>query len=458
MIGLRTGRAAIGRVAPPFALPSGRQLFRPALPSLSPSPQRHSLNARLLSTAPLASSPTPPQEAPLDKYDLSSLDPQIPSDFLSEPATTIFDPYIHPLADAFLAMPHPLGYGTSIIAITLLLRTGLTLPLALWQRRRAKKIQDVVIPELKLYNESMAKQLAKEYRSQNLSYSDYTIETKKRMYLAQKALHKKHDTVPWVTNWVPLLVHLPFFLTISMTIRGALDIPGSSFAADSFLWIEQLGQVDPYGILPLVGMGVAFGNAELVGARRRAVDAAKTMAEEGVAPEREEKTVHQKSPAAPVKALSSAQPVQSSSNTRSSSLFARGKPTDSPKPLKSSPPSRPISTTTSAMARPHTKWRAPTNAFSQKLRQERKANGLVTLEDDKPPAVSPERQADIKRSAFAYILRFMAIGFGMLASQMPSGVVLYWFTSICYSFVQNFVFRILPRWQATKAPNTTSSI
>ncbi|ODO11798.1 hypothetical protein I350_00582 [Cryptococcus amylolentus CBS 6273] len=457
MIGLRTGRAAVGRAAAPLALPPVRPLVRPSLPSLSPFPQKHLRSVRLLSTAPIASSSIAPQEVPLDNYDLASLDPPIPSDFLSEPATTIFDPLIHPLADAFLAIPHPLGYGASIIAITLLVRTGLTLPLAIWQRKRAKKIQEVVIPELKRYNDIMAQHLAREYRSKNLSYSEYTIETKKRMYLAQKALHKKHNTVPWVTNWVPLLVHLPFFLTISMTIRRALDIPGSSLAADSFFWIEQLGQVDPYGILPLLGMGVAFGNAEMVGARRRAVDAAKTMAEDSVAPEGEAKAAQPEPRPTPVRAASPVQPVQGSSTPRSSSLFARGKPTNSSKSPKSSPPSRPISTTTSVLARPHTKWKAPSNAFSEKLRQEKIANGMVTLEDEKPSAVSPERQEDIKRDAFAYILRFMAIGFGMLASQMPSGVVLYWIASICYSFVQNFIFRILPRWRDTKTPDSVSA-
>ena len=64
---------------------------------------------------------------------------------------------------------------------------------------------------------------------------------------------------------VPPIVHIPLLILTSLTIRTALDAPGSPMALESFGWLPHLGLVDPTGILPVAGGVMAFANAEVVG-------------------------------------------------------------------------------------------------------------------------------------------------------------------------------------------------
>ncbi|WVO13188.1 hypothetical protein L204_100800 [Cryptococcus depauperatus] len=366
----------------------------------------------------------------------ATLDTPIPDDLL-QPASTFLDPYIHPLSDLLISLPHPLGYGVSIIVITLVVRTVFTLPVSLWQKRRAKRMQDLVAPQISATNERLARSLADDYRRKGLGYTEYLLELRRQMIITQKALHKKYRVQPFITQWTPLLTHIPLFITLSLTIRRAVDLPDSPLASDSFLWLDHLGQADSTGILPLAGMLVAFGNAELVGRRSKDV----RNAYEGRV---QEKPTEE--PKKPLKVI--VQAPKGDSNAPTSPLFssasaAKGKPILTPASISADKP-RNLSTSSPILATPRQQKRW------QPI-QKPMENGNVLVEvgsDGKPPAISPSRRAEIARRVFAQILRFSSIGFAMVASHIPSGVVLYWFTSICYSFFQNVVLNELPRWQA----------
>ncbi|OWZ55704.1 hypothetical protein C349_01906 [Cryptococcus neoformans var. grubii Br795] len=359
---------------------------------------------------------------------------------LLQPASTFLDPLIHPLSEALLSIPHPLGYGTTLILLTLIVRTAFTLPVSLWQKKRAKKMQIVVAPEMKIINEHLAETVAKECRKKGVGYAEYLIELRRQLRKAQKAVHKKHNIHPWVTTWAPLVAHIPIFVTLSLTIRRALDLPGSPMASESFLWLDSLGQADGYGILPLVGMAVAFGNAEVVG--RRVKDVRDAL--EGKVPN-EKKTGLSATPMPQSRRIPKPESPKGDINARPSPLFARSPPTNTG-PSSHSNQTRGLSTSLSLNAQRQTRWRAPTNSLTKE-----KDDALVEVgPNDKPPTFSLSRQAEFRKSIFANILRFSAIGFAMIASQMPSGVVLYWFTSLCYSFVQNFFLTVLPQMRLEK--------
>lgn len=62
-------------------------------------------------------------------------------------------------------------------------------------------------------------------------------------------------------RFLPLAANIPVLVIFSYAIRSALALPGSPFATESMLWINNLGSVD-VGIA-IVGALVTFQNAEM---------------------------------------------------------------------------------------------------------------------------------------------------------------------------------------------------
>ncbi|WVQ97178.1 hypothetical protein IAU59_004288 [Kwoniella sp. CBS 9459] len=411
------------------------------------------------------------------------------------PVSTIFDPIIDPLASFLLSLPHPFGYGATIIILTLLVRTVFTLPISLWQRKRALKARRLVDPKMKIINEQLAKSLVAESRKKGLTYDQYILELRRQLAKAQSTLHRLHGTNPTITTWSPLLVHIPIFVTLSLTIRKTLEIPSSPVFSESFFWIEKLGEVDPYGILPLLGMSMAFGNAELVGRRNQA---AADSAAEAVRIKNEAKDTFDTSASASAESEQSppTSPGTSSPQREASGLFAprssnvsrpaksgSSLPSASTSTTPASPPrARRLSTSASTHVNPsfYPSASAQTSSSSVSSPRPRSSKQVVAtsrsqqenpspshkqLVDADAPGRSrstftPARQQEIRRNFMAGVLRFSALGFGMIASQMPAGVVLYWVTSIGFSLVQNVLLSWLPQRRqasaATKAALATS--
>lgn len=89
--------------------------------------------------------------------------------------TSILDP----LANALLASPLP-AWAT-IIALTLCVRTGITLPVSLWQRRRMLREATEVRPRMKKINEKLAVSVMKECRAKGIDYEGYKRELKSKV-------------------------------------------------------------------------------------------------------------------------------------------------------------------------------------------------------------------------------------------------------------------------------------
>lgn len=84
------------------------------------------------------------------------------------------------------------------------------------------------------------------------------------------ALHRRHHTHPFITQWAPLLVNLPILIIFSLTIRHALEIPGNPMALESFGWMQSLGEGDLW--IGAVGGGLMMASSETVEYRRRAAE------------------------------------------------------------------------------------------------------------------------------------------------------------------------------------------
>ncbi|KAK6905590.1 hypothetical protein I203_106420 [Kwoniella mangroviensis CBS 8507] len=414
----------------------------------TPARLRPSSRPRILSLLPLQSQRiSTPSSIRSFSVLPSSLNPSLPevieeahaittTDEALTPVSTIFDPVIDPLSSLLLEINHPFGYGISIICITLLVRTIFTLPVSLWQRKRALKTKQIVEPELKIINERLAKSIARDYRKAGKGYKEYLLEVRRQVAKAQSALHKKHSTHPFITTWAPLLMHIPIFVTLSLTIRRTLEITNSPFSNENFLWLDHLGEVDPYGVLPILGSCLAFGNAELMGMKR----SQQSVKTDQVDNDKIRDQVNKED------ILPTPQPrpqsQQDGPKPQPSGLFShKQNPTThnhSHKSIPTSNRSRKLSTSSSA-------------SVAQQSQQPKGTNPLVEVpQEDVPVPFSPARQQEIRRNFLAGVLRFSAVGFGLIASQMPAGVTLYWVTSIAFSLVQNLVLSWWPQYKAQR--------
>jgi inner membrane protein COX18 len=72
-------------------------------------------------------------------------------------------------------------YAISIVLLTIALRSAITLPVTLWQRKRAKRMVELVAPEWNRLKERLPESVAKRSRRQGLSYEAYEKELKKEV-------------------------------------------------------------------------------------------------------------------------------------------------------------------------------------------------------------------------------------------------------------------------------------
>lgn len=86
---------------------------------------------------------------------------------------------LDPLANLLLSSPLP-AWAT-IIALTLCVRTGITLPVSLWQRRRMMREATEVRPRMKQINEQLAVSVMKDCRARGVDYEGYKKELKTKV-------------------------------------------------------------------------------------------------------------------------------------------------------------------------------------------------------------------------------------------------------------------------------------
>ncbi|WWC66461.1 uncharacterized protein I206_100363 [Kwoniella pini CBS 10737] len=382
------------------------------------------IGIRSFSILPASLNPELPQVTEEILNNVSTTDEQLTS------VSTFFDFIVHPLSDQLISIPHPFGYGTSIIILTLIIRSIFTLPISLWQRKRSLRFKNFVQPELKIINEKLAKSIMIESKKRNLGYEEYTLELRRQVEKAQKNLNKKYKTNPIITTYSPLFVHIPIFVTLSLTIRRTLEISNSPFFNENFLWLEKLGEIDPYCILPLIGSCLAFGNAELIGRKPKSIKQINEVSIEN----------DLNSPQSQIQSRSSTPPPP-----RTTEEIPK------PSPLFSNKPNSSLSVKSNNSRRKLNTSSIKFGVLQQIQREKRKdTDPLVEVKKNPNQRWSPARQQEIRRGFMASVLRFSAVGFGLIASQMPAGVTLYWVTSIGFSFVQNLILSWYPQVKAER--------
>lgn len=131
------------------------------------------------------------------------------------------------------------SYGLGIVLFTILIRFFI-LPLMVYQIDSMKKMQ-VLQPQLKVLQEK---------------YAGRDTETRTLLAQEQQALYKEHGVSPFA-SMLPLLVQMPVLIALYQGIHNS-----SVLRSGSFLWLN-LGNQDPYFILPVLAALFTFGSSWL---------------------------------------------------------------------------------------------------------------------------------------------------------------------------------------------------
>lgn len=126
------------------------------------------------------------------------------------------------------------NYGLSIVVVTILVRT-LLLPLNIKQLKSSKAMQDIQ-PELQ------------EIRKQ---HSSKDSQTQQKLQKETMELFQKNGVNP-LAGCFPIVLQMPILIGIYHAIMRT-----DAIKTHSFLWV-QLGEPDPYFILPIVAAGATF--------------------------------------------------------------------------------------------------------------------------------------------------------------------------------------------------------
>lgn len=80
------------------------------------------------------------------------------------------------------------SYLVSVFAIAVVLRSCLTVPVQLWQRKRIERLNEVVNPEIKSLNDKIALQVLVHAKREGWSHEQYVAEVKKKVSLSSLGL------------------------------------------------------------------------------------------------------------------------------------------------------------------------------------------------------------------------------------------------------------------------------
>lgn len=182
--------------------------------------------------------------------------------------STVLQPVHHALqsAHAYTGLP----WYIMIPLATVTLRATVTLPISILNRKRAQK-QASLQPLLQAMTPVLKAKLAASSAAQSgkLTIEQINVIAMKERRKRRVALFKKFKCQSWKSIIILPMIQIPLWATMSLVIRsmcGWQVMPGipkeSAFIHESFLWLPNLTEADPYGILPVCIGVFALANVE----------------------------------------------------------------------------------------------------------------------------------------------------------------------------------------------------
>lgn len=158
-----------------------------------------------------------------------------------------------------------LPWWATIVTGTLILRTSLTLPIAIYQQRSMGTMINLA-PMIQSWAETLKNQVANESRNAGWSYKKYQVELQKQYSQKVKSIYKHHGCSRWKLLLLPW-VQIPLFVSMSLTLRHlsayplpwygqTAELPALGLSEGGLAWFMDLTAVDPTMVIPvMIGAG-----------------------------------------------------------------------------------------------------------------------------------------------------------------------------------------------------------
>lgn len=193
---------------------------------------------------------------------LSTVDPTVTA---TTAETTL--PTILTLNESVLTTIHDVGlpWWATILAGTLILRTSLTLPIAIYQQRSMGKMINLA-PMIQSWAETLKVQVAKESNQKGWPYKQYQAELQRQYSKKVKSIYAHHGCARWKLLLLPW-AQMPLFISMSLTLRHmtgsplpwygqTAEFPAAGLSEGGLAWFVDLTAVDPTMVVPvLIGAG-----------------------------------------------------------------------------------------------------------------------------------------------------------------------------------------------------------
>lgn len=156
-------------------------------------------------------------------------------------------------------------WWATIVAGTLLLRTTMTLPIAIYQQRAVGKMINLA-PMIQSWAETLKVQVAKESKQHGWPYQKYQQELQKQYKQKVNHIYAHHGCARWKMLLLPW-VQIPLFVSMSLTLRHLTayplpwlgqtsSLPAEGLSDGGLAWFMDLTAVDPTMVIPvMIGAG-----------------------------------------------------------------------------------------------------------------------------------------------------------------------------------------------------------
>ncbi|KAI8967441.1 60Kd inner membrane protein-domain-containing protein [Mycotypha africana] len=159
-----------------------------------------------------------------------------------------------------------LPWWATIVSSTFLLRSCLTLPIAIYQQRSLGKMINLG-PMIQSWAETLKVQIAKESNKKGGSYQQYQGELQQQYRKKVKQIYAHHGCSRWKILLLPW-IQMPLFITMSLALRDisamplpwfgmTSEIPALGLSEEGVGWFTDLTAVDSTTIAPFL---IGFGN------------------------------------------------------------------------------------------------------------------------------------------------------------------------------------------------------
>ncbi|KAI8328169.1 60Kd inner membrane protein-domain-containing protein [Choanephora cucurbitarum] len=158
-----------------------------------------------------------------------------------------------------------LPWWATIVSSTILLRSCLTLPIAIYQQQSIGTMIQLA-PMVQSWGETLKQELGKRSRQQGWSYPEYQAQLQKQYRHKVNAIYAHYGCPRWKLLLLPY-VQMPLFICMSLTLRHMTAMPlpywgqtasepVTGLSEEGLAWFTDLTLTDPTLTLPvLIGVG-----------------------------------------------------------------------------------------------------------------------------------------------------------------------------------------------------------